>query len=418
MLIKRYKIIAFSHKTTQIDGLKEYIVADEEEGEFPAKKLQKLKVFLEMDELFYMNTCNRVLFFFTTDRVIDNHFLKDFFILLNPSFNENLLELHISKSIVFEGEAAISHFFGVAASLDSLVIGEREILGQIKKAYSKSKNHNLCFDAIRIAVEQAIVFAKLTYSKTKIGEKPISVVSLAHKELVRISDNLNQRIIILGAGQTNHLMTSMLYDSGFRNLLILNRTKQKAMDLANKFNVNYGNLSELEKLGNEFEILITCVDVNKAFLTEDWAKKALLDPMKKYVFVDLAVPSNFTKEWMSRYKIEYIDVASLKVVADKNMEFRKKELIKAQVLLFNFLEEFNKLLKERALELALSQVPEKVKAVRKRAEENVFKKELAELDEPAQLIVKKMMDYFEKKYVAIPIKLVKKSILQIESKKF
>ena len=418
MLIKRYKIIAFSHKTTQIDGLKEYIVADEEEGEFPAKKLQKLKVFLEMDELFYMNTCNRVLFFFTTDRVIDNHFLKDFFILLNPSFNENLLELHISKSIVFEGEAAISHFFGVAASLDSLVIGEREILGQIKKAYSKSKNNNLCFDAIRIAVEQAIVFAKLTYSKTKIGEKPISVVSLAHKELVRISDNLNQRIIILGAGQTNHLMTSMLYDSGFRNLLILNRTKQKAMDLANKFNVNYGNLSELEKLGNEFEILITCVDVNKAFLTEDWAKKALLDPMKKYVFVDLAVPSNFTKEWMSRYKIEYIDVASLKVVADKNMEFRKKELIKAQVLLFNFLEEFNKLLKERALELALSQVPEKVKAVRKRAEENVFKKELAELDEPAQLIVKKMMDYFEKKYVAIPIKLVKKSILQIESKKF
>lgn len=418
MLIKRYKIIAFSHKTTQIDGLKEYIVADEEEGEFPAKKLQKLKVFLEMDELFYMNTCNRVLFFFTTDRVIDNHFLKDFFILLNPSFNDNLLELHISKSIVFEGEAAISHFFGVAASLDSLVIGEREILGQIKKAYSKSKNHNLCFDAIRIAVEQAIVFAKLTYSKTKIGEKPISVVSLAHKELVRISDNLNQRIIILGAGQTNHLMTSMLYDSGFRNLLILNRTKQKAMDLANKFNVNYGNLSELEKLGNEFEILITCVDVNKAFLTEDWAKKALLDPMKKYVFVDLAVPSNFTKEWMSRYKIEYIDVASLKVVADKNMEFRKKELIKAQVLLFNFLEEFNKLLKERALELALSQVPEKVKAVRKRAEENVFKKELAELDEPAQLIVKKMMDYFEKKYVAIPIKLVKKSILQIESKKF
>ena len=151
MFIKRYKIIAFTHKTTKIDGLKEYIVEDDLDGQFPGKKLISLKDHLGMDELFYMNTCNRVLFFFTTEYSIDTLFLKNFFSFLNPAFKPDLLDLHVSKAIVFEGQAAISHFFGVAASLDSLVVGEREILGQIKAAYSKSKRLGLCQDAIRIA---------------------------------------------------------------------------------------------------------------------------------------------------------------------------------------------------------------------------------------------------------------------------
>ena len=419
MFIKRYKIIAFTHKTTKIDGLKDYIVEDDLDGQFPGKKLNSLKDHLGMDELFYMNTCNRVLFFFTTEYSIDTLFLKNFFSFLNPAFQPDLLDLHVSKAIVFEGQAAISHFFGVAASLDSLVVGEREILGQIKAAYSKSKRLGLCQDAIRIAVEQAIVFAKRTYTKTRIGEKPVSVVSLAHKELLSLAPHTWLKIVLLGAGQTNNLMATMLHESGFRNLKIYNRTVDKATEIAKRLDLEYGSWEDFDALNNDFDVLIACVGVNNAFLDNDWATKQVkLDKQRKYIFIDLAVPSNFTKDWQSQYNIKFIDVDALKTLAEKNMVFRKNELLKAQVLLFEFLEEFNLLLKERALELALTQVPEKVRAVRKRAEENVFKGEIEELDESAQVLVKKMMDYFEKKYIAIPIKLVKKSILKIDTKKF
>ncbi|MBK7139661.1 MAG: hypothetical protein IPH74_11815 [Bacteroidetes bacterium] len=225
--------------------------------------------------------------------------------------------------------------------------------------------------------------------------------------------------MLLGAGQTNNLMATMLHESGFRNLKIYNRTVDKATEIAKRLDLEYGSWEDFDALNNDFDVLIACVGVNNAFLDNDWATKQVkLDKKRKYIFIDLAVPSNFTKDWQSQYNIKYIDVDALKTLAEKNMVFRKNELLKAQVLLFEFLEEFNLLLKERALELALTQVPEKVRAVRKRAEENVFKGEIEELDESAQVLVKKMMDYFEKKYIAIPIKLVKKSILKIDTKKF
>lgn len=418
MFIKKYKIISFSHKTTKIDGLKDYIISDEQEGVFPSKKLKSLKTNLQMDELLYLNTCNRVLFFFTTDHQINESFLSAFFRFINPKFSTNLLNTHISKSLVFEGQAAISHFFGVAASLDSLVIGEREILGQIKNAYEKSKKSGLTHDAIRIAVEQAIVFAKKTYSETKIGEKPVSVVSLAHKTLLNYTDNINASIVIVGAGQTNALMAGMVAESGFKNISIYNRTISKAQNITNKIGSStFGSLDDFFNKNENFDILISCLDISKPIFTNEWARKNL-NISKKYIFIDLAVPSNFDKRWLSCYNIDYIDVPSLQVMAENNMAFRKNELIKAQMLLFNFLESFTLILKERALELALTEVPQKVKAVRKRAVENIFKKEIETLDTPSKLVLEKMMDYFEKKYIAIPIKLVKKSILNIETQKF
>ena len=175
--MQRYKVVTITHKTAKVNRLKDYLLSDTDTSDFPANRLRELKDSFAMDELLYLNTCNRVTFFFTNDKKIDNKFLRDLFMFINPHFNKELINLHLSKALVFEGADAVKHFMGVAASFDSLVIGEREILGQIKAAYSKSKRLGLCQDAIRIAVEQAIVFAKRTYTKTRIGEKPVYVAA-------------------------------------------------------------------------------------------------------------------------------------------------------------------------------------------------------------------------------------------------
>jgi glutamyl-tRNA reductase len=182
--VQRYKVVTITHKTAKVNRLKDYLLSDTDTSDFPANRLRELKDSFAMDELLYLNTCNRVTFFFTNDKKIDNKFLRDLFMFINPHFNKELINLHLSKALVFEGADAVKHFMGVAASFDSLVIGEREILGQIKAAYLNAKKHELCGDEIRLAYQQSIVFAKKIHCDTRIGEKPVSVVSLAFRSLL------------------------------------------------------------------------------------------------------------------------------------------------------------------------------------------------------------------------------------------
>ena len=154
-----YKVITITHKTTSIQRLKDYFVDDESDG-YPKKRLAELKASFGMNELLYLNTCNRVTFLFTSKQLIDRDFLTALFHFINPSLKEDLIDVHLNVTSVYEGEAALRHFFSVAASLDSLIVGEREILGQIRDAYTSAKVAELCGDSIRLAVEHAIVFAK------------------------------------------------------------------------------------------------------------------------------------------------------------------------------------------------------------------------------------------------------------------
>ena len=164
--MQRYKVVTITHKTAKVNKLKDYLLSDDDTSDYPANRLAELKSNFGIEEMLYLNTCNRVTFFFAYDKNIDSKFLKDLFQYINPTLSKELLSLHITKALVFEGEDAIRHFFGVAASLDSLVLGEREILGQIKTAYTNAKKHNLCADDIRLAYQQAIVFAKKIHCET------------------------------------------------------------------------------------------------------------------------------------------------------------------------------------------------------------------------------------------------------------
>ncbi|HNO47988.1 MAG TPA: hypothetical protein PKI48_05325, partial [Chitinophagales bacterium] len=174
--MQQYKVVTITHKTTKVNRLKDYLLSDGETSDYPIQRLEQMKTNFAFSELLYLNTCNRVTMFFCCDYKMSDEVLRELFLFINPSLNKELIELHVSKAMVFEGKDAIRHLFGVVASLDSLVVGEREILGQIKYAYQKAKEHNLSGDSIRLAIEQSIVFAKRIHTETKIGEKPISVV--------------------------------------------------------------------------------------------------------------------------------------------------------------------------------------------------------------------------------------------------
>lgn len=413
--MQRYKVVTITHKTTKVQRLKDYLLTDADVSDFPANRLTELKESFSMNELLYLNTCNRVTFFFTHDKKIDTKFLKDLFIYINPHFNKELLNLHLSKALVFEGEDAVKHFMGVAASLDSLVIGEREILGQIKTAYLNAKKNNLCGDEIRLAYQQAVVFAKKILSHTRIGEKPVSVVSLAFRTLQERHFAKDANLLMIGAGQTNHMMANLLVKNNIRKVSVYNRTPSKGEELAARF--TKGKAFPLEKLNeheDDVDIILTCTGANYPVLTKEIFNH-IVPQGKKVTIIDLAVPQDVDLEIIDLENVDYIDVASLEIKAKENMEFRKGELYIAEAMLEEFLKNFNELHKERRLELALEGIPVEVKKITDKALNSVFKKEMETLDPNSKVIMEKMMKYMEEKFIALPYKASKKSLL---NKKF
>jgi glutamyl-tRNA reductase len=409
--VKQYKVVTITHKTTKVNRLKDYLLADDDSSDFPVARLSELKSIFNLSELLYLNTCNRVTFFFTCDYKLNEEFLERLFLFINPSLNKELIQLHVSKAMVYEGRDAIRHLFGVVASLDSLVVGEREILGQIKFAYQNAKQHKLSGDSIRLAIEQAIVFAKKIHTETKIGEKPISVVSLAYRSLLEKNLNANSKIIIIGAGQTNNLMANLLVKNHYNQVTIYNRTLSKAEDLASRFKA--GKAMPLEMLPNhqeEFDVIISCTGANHTILHDSIFNKIHKND-KKVIIVDLAVPQDIDKSIATLPYVHYIDIASLEQKANENLQFRKGEMYKAEAILEDFINTYAALVKERKLELALANIPSEVKEIKHTALEKAFKKDIDALDDNAREILYKVMGYMEEKYTALPFKASKESLL-------
>ena len=411
--MQQYKVVTITHKTTKVNRLKDYLLSDDDTSDYPLQRVSEMKRVFNFSELLYLNTCNRVTLFFCCNYKLNEEFLRELFLFINPSLNKELIELHVSKAMVFEGRDAIRHLFGVAASLDSLVVGEREILGQIKYAYQKAKEYNLSGDSIRLAIEQAIVFAKKIHTETKIGEKPISVVSLAYRSLLDRNLSNQSKVLIIGAGQTNNLMANLLVKNDFQQVTVYNRTINKAEELAARF--RNGKAYSLENLPNhneEFDVIISCTGANHIILHESTFNKITNGVKNPVTIVDLAVPQDIEKPITELPYVNYIDILSLEQKAKENLQFRKGEMYKAEAILEDFINVFFELVKERKLELALSNIPNEVKEIRAVALEKAFKKDIDALNEQAKDVLLKVMDYMEEKYTALPFKASKKSLLQ------
>jgi len=411
--VQQYKVVTITHKTTKVNRLKDYLLSDGETSDYPIQRLEQMKTNFAFSELLYLNTCNRVTMFFCCDYKMSDEVLRELFLFINPSLNKELIELHVSKAMVFEGKDAIRHLFGVVASLDSLVVGEREILGQIKYAYQKAKEHNLSGDSIRLAIEQAIVFAKKIHTETKIGEKPISVVSLAYRSLLDWNLSNQSKVLIIGAGQTNNLMANLLIKNDFQQVTVYNRTLNKAEELASRFkNAKAYSLENLPNHDEDFDVIISCTGANHIILHESTFHSINKGRKKTVTIVDLAVPQDIEKAITELPFVNYIDIVSLEQKAKENLQFRKSEMFKAEAILEDFLNVFFELVKERKLELALSNIPNEVKEIRTVALEKAFKKDIDTLNDDAKDVLLKVMDYMEQKYTALPFKASKKSLLQ------
>jgi glutamyl-tRNA reductase len=402
-MLDGYHILTLTHRDASLESLANAIAP----ADHTANALQQLKSDLGWEELFYLATCNRVTYLFYTQEPLNEQAPLTLLETLRPELPVEIQEKTARQMRLLHGADAISHLLEVAASMDSLVVGEREIIRQIRQAYEQNRAWNLTGDHLRLLLEFTVETAKEVYTHTGIGRRALSVVALAFGELQKNSLPANARILMIGAGETNALFAKFLAKTPIKNVTIFNRTFEKARQIADANGWRAFPLNELPYYSEGFDALIVCTGATEAIVTPTLYQSMLAGETGRKVVVDLSIPHNVARETVEQFPLQYIEIEGLKEVAGQNLAYREKERNRAETLIQERVYAFRDRWHERQVERSLAHIPDEVRAVKERALQTVFGEEFARLDPETQDLVQRMLGYMEKKCVAIPIKAAK-----------
>ncbi|WP_316808143.1 glutamyl-tRNA reductase [Pedobacter agri] len=404
------KVIAFTHHHIDLKSLGKLVICDHSLD----SRLKNIQTELPVSEIFYLGTCNRVEFVFLTKEKTDKEFVTKFLTVLDMGLPPEFMERFLDNVTVYENEEAFNHLLRTSCSLESLVVGEKEILAQIRKAYENCRDAGFTGDYMRMIMDRVVKTAKEVYTHTNISKNPVSVVSLAYRKLKELNMCGNSRVLIIGAGETNQNIAKYLNKHKYSNFSIFNRTLSKAETLAEELNGKAYSLAELENFTEGFDVIITCTGSTEAIIDEALYAKLLNGDTGKKVIVDLAIPNDVAPSVIHNNLVHYIEVESLKEVARKNIQERYNELVHAEDIITANIAEFFTVLKQRRIELAMQEVPRKIKEIKNTALNGVFADEISQMDEASREVLERVMNYMEKKCISVPM-IMAKEILVKES---
>ena len=403
-----FHILAFTHRQLEVNQIGWLHIAPDDQK----TRLRELKDAFAFDELMYISTCNRVEFIIRSSDTVDESRVGDIISFLFPNYEEKKVELFANNVEIYRGTSAIEHLIKVTSSVDSMIIGEREIITQVRKSFQACKAYEITGDGIRLLIRFTIETAKKVYTETNIAQRPVSVVSLAYHTLKSKDVPLEARFLVVGAGVTNTNMTRFLKKHGFTNFAVFNRTFSKAEQLAEQLKGTAHPLKELSSYDKGFDVIITCTGADQSIIDEKIYTQLLQRDESSKIIIDLAIPNDIHKNVVDHHVIDYISVDFLQKISSKNLDKRAREIIHVEEIIQEAVEEYKSILQERQVELAMREVPEKIKEIKSAALEQVFAKELDALDDSSRETMERIIDYMEKKYISMPMKMAKEILLK------
>jgi len=405
--LKHLKIIAFTHKQIELKHLGKLVICQENLSD----KLRRIQSQFDIPEMFYLATCNRVEFVMASDHTLDKAFAQKFVEALEIGLCAEHVDVFMEGASIYEDQEALNHLLRTSCSLESLVVGEKEILAQLRKAYEQCKEAGLTGDYLRMVMNTVVKTAKEVYTKTNISRNPISVVSLAYRKLKELNLCTNARVLIIGAGETNQCISKYLQKHKFTNFAVFNRTLSKAQQLADDLGGEAYKLDALKTYDKGFDAIITCTSAVQPIITTELYKSLLNGETDKKTIIDLAIPNDTAPEVLAEFPVNFIEVHSLNEVAKNNLQERYQELVHAEKIIDQNIAEFVPLMKQRRIEVAMREVPEKIKEIRKTAINTVFADEVQGMDEHSREILEKVINYMEKKYISVPMIMAKEILI-------
>ena len=266
-----------------------------------------------------------------------------------------------------EGQQAVQHLFSVAASLDSMVLGEAQILSQVKQAYQMACETNQEIPLSHQIFQTAIRVARRVANETKIHANRVSIPSIAVGSFARqIFERFdNKRILIIGAGEMASETLTYLQENGGQDVAVVNRTKERAAELAAKFN---GQVFDWQQLENELvkaDIIVSTTGATQPVVTTELFDRVVAKRQQRPVFIlDLAIPRDFEPAIGERLNVYLYSIDDLERECERNRKARKSEWPKAQKIIDKETQLFMQQMKHRSGGAAIAQLKQQANEIR------------------------------------------------------
>ncbi|CAN2044473.1 Glutamyl-tRNA reductase [Candidatus Magnetomoraceae bacterium gMMP-13] len=317
-------VIGLNHKTAPVE-VRECLSFSEEDIDIAVESLKTKAI----SEVILISTCNRIEILLTTENQNDaitqiKNFLCSFG---NISLNEFDSSLYIH-----EEDDAVKHIFRVASSLDSMILGEPQILGQMKDAYKLATVKKTSGVILNRLLHRTFFVAKRVRSETGIGDHAVSIsyaaIELGRKIFGSLED---KKVLLIGAGEMAELAIEHLIRHKSGLIFVANRTLERGIELADRFKGTAISFEEIENYLKEVDIIISSTGAPSFVLNREHVKKAMKARKNSPLFlIDIAVPRDIDPE-INRLSNAYVyDIDDLKGVIDENIEERNQEAVKAE----------------------------------------------------------------------------------------
>jgi glutamyl-tRNA reductase len=312
-------VVGVNYKTTPVE-IREKLAFSESELVDAMKQLQQQKSVLEN---VIVSTCNRTEVYAVVDQLHTGRYYIKSFLANWFHMDADALTPYLN---ILENEAAVEHLFRVASGLDSMILGETQILGQVKSSYLLAQKEGTIGTIFNQLFKQAVTFAKRAHSETEIGANAVSV-SYAAVELAKkiFGDLSSKHVLIIGAGKMGELAVQNLYGSGVKTVTVVNRTLEKAEKLAKKFSGTARSLCELSCALLEADIVISSTGAKDYIITKEMMVH--VEKMRKgrpLFMVDIAVPRDLDPALAELESVFLYDIDDLEGIVQANLEERKK----------------------------------------------------------------------------------------------
>lgn len=329
-------LIGCSHRTAPVE-LRERVVFTPEQAVRAASELRESGV---IEEAVVVSTCNRSELYGVSSNSGDStpaaliSYLSEFHSIPAHELNGRLYQ-HI-------GPAAVRHLFRVASGLDSMLLGEAEILGQVREAYGRALEHGVTGPVLNKLFQGALEVGKRARAETEIGTRPMSVAFAGVKLAERVFGNLKgHSALIIGAGAVAEQVVEHLRLREIRELHVVNRSFDRAKELAHRMGGKAYEWKQLEKLLEHPDIIVTSVSGSEHVLTRSALERAMAARSGRAMFVvDLGVPRNAEPEVENLYNVYLFNIDHLGEIVEQNKKAREAEIPRVESVIGDHVAKF------------------------------------------------------------------------------
>ena len=339
-----FLVVSFTHKNTTLAIREKLAFSNDEQKKVCLSKLTQDP---SIDEVMVTSTCNRIEVFCSCIDVDAATMMILVHLYKRSGIPADELE---ARADIYEDRSAIHHMLSVVSSLDSMVVGETQISGQIKDAYSFAKKGGFCGPHLATVIHHAFRCAAEVRNVTDISSKPVSIASVAMKQLKRDAGNLEgKRALLIGAGEMTVLTARYLMREGV-SITIMNRTRAKAEEIATEFDAQVIDFEELSAVLNEFELLVSATGATAPIIKKEDVN---FDLGERY-WIDMAVPRDIEEFESDSIKLYAVD--DLKSIVDENLVLREDEAKASFSVIRKFTKSYYDLQQQQRIEPMIKEV--------------------------------------------------------------